>query len=128
MAEGRAEGQATVLVVDDEAMLRDIIREALEAYGYRVLMAGHGDEALRLADGTPAAIDVLLTDVVLPGMSGPDLAAAILKQRSATRVVFMSGHIEAELVHYGVHEPGLNFLQKPFTPAELAAKLREVLA
>ena len=101
--------------------------EALETHGFRVIAASHGDEALRLATEHRGPIDALVTDVGLPGMSGPDLAAALVKDRPKARVLFIVGHLESTIAHHGLHGPDVVFLQKPFWPGELAAKLRLML-
>ena len=123
----QAEGQITILVVEDEAMLRDLIKESLSFQGFKVLMAANGDEALKLAAEYAAPIDVFLTDVALPGMSGPQVASGVQELRPGTPVLYMSGHLESSIEHHSVHEPGVEFLQKRFTPTQLVAKLREIL-
>ena len=119
------ERQDTVLVVEDEAMLRELIKESLELYGFKVLMASGGNDALKLAGDYPDRIDILVTDVALPGMSGREVARAIEKIRPEIRILYISGHIEAAIAHHGI--PASAFLQKPFLPQELARKLRELL-
>jgi PAS domain S-box-containing protein len=118
---GRGE---TVLIVEDEEGVRQIVRATMEMHGYTVLVASSGPEALRLIDGRQDTVDLLLTDVVMPGMSGTQLAEAILERRPGCRVVFMSGYNEDALVL----DPATQaFIQKPFTPQVLARKVRELL-
>jgi CheY-like chemotaxis protein len=118
----------TVLLVEDEADLRELTGEVLADHGYTVLSAGEGAEALELARRHRGRIDLLLTDVVMPGMSGPDLAERLRTSRADTRVVFMSGYTDEALGHHGVLRPGIVMVQKPFVGRELARVLRSVLA
>ncbi|HYE92193.1 MAG TPA: PAS domain S-box protein [Terriglobales bacterium] len=122
-----ARGTETVLLVEDEAGVRDLAREVLERSGYTVLEAPTPAEALALAERHAGVIDVLLTDVVMPGMSGRALADAITRARPRTTVVFMSGYTNDAILHHGVLEAGIHFVEKPFAPRELTAKIREAL-
>jgi CheY-like chemotaxis protein len=119
-------GSETVLVVEDAAGLRDLTRRLLERQGYTVLVAADANEALRVFESN-GAIDLLLTDVVMPGGSGPQLSQRLVGLRPALKVVFMSGYTEATIVHDGVLNPGIAFLHKPFTSETLGRKVREVL-
>src|SRR5579871_4773331 len=119
-------GTETILVVEDQEEVRHLAVAVLETYGYRVLSAAAGEEALALARTFQASIDLLLTDMVMPGMSGLDLAHQLTAER-AVRVLFMSGYTESAIAHRGILEAGLQYLQKPFTPESLAEKVREVL-
>jgi two-component system cell cycle sensor histidine kinase/response regulator CckA len=121
----RAEGQ-TVLVVEDADGVRELTRRLLERKGYKVLLAANADEALRLFEQHPS-IDLLLTDVVLPGASGPELSKRLVEGRRALRVIYMSGYTEEAIVRHGVLKPGVAFLHKPFTSETLGQKIREVL-
>jgi CheY-like chemotaxis protein len=116
----------TVLVVEDAEGLRELARRLLERQGYSVLVAANADEALRLFR-QHGAIDVLLTDVVMPGASGPELSRQLIELRPALKVLYMSGYTEEAIVHHGVVNPGVAFLHKPFTAETLDRKLREVL-
>lgn len=118
----------TVLVVEDDAGVRVLIAEVLQRRGYRAIMASTPSEALRLFDQEAPAIDLLLTDVVLPEMSGRDLADQLQRAQPGLRVLFMSGYTDAAIVHHGTLEKGTPFIQKPFSPDSLSRKLREVLA
>lgn len=120
-------GTETILLVEDEVMLRELIREALEESGYLVLEADGVDEALRLGRQHAGSIHLLLTDVVMPGMSGQEVAHRLLKLNSRIKVLYMSGYTDDAIVRHGVLEKGIPFLQKPFTPADLERKVREVL-
>jgi two-component system cell cycle sensor histidine kinase/response regulator CckA len=119
-------GTQTVLVVEDEDGLRELARRLLLRQGYTVLVAANADEALRLFEADQV-IDVLLTDVVMPGASGPELTRQLAEQRPALKVIYMSGYTEEGIVHHGVLKPGIAFLQKPFTAETLGQKIREVL-
>ena len=121
-------GSETVLLVEDDEALRTLAREILSILGYTVLEATSPSEALRLAEGHPGTIHVLLTDVVMPQMNGRQVADHLLVARPGLKVLFMSGYTDATIMQHGVLEPGTHFLQKPFTPDGLGRKLREVLA
>ena len=116
----------TVLVVEDAEGLRELTRRLLERLGYVVLLAGDAKEALRVCD-EHASIDVVLTDVVMPGASGPDLTRDLAERRPGLKVIFMSGYTQEAIVQHGALKPGIAFLHKPFTSDALDRKLREVL-
>ena len=120
-------GSETILLVEDEGTLRELIRECLESSGYTVLEAGHGAEALKLCERHPGPIHLLMTDVVMPGISGRELAAQVGAARPAIRTIYMSGYTDDAVVLHGVLSEGMAFLQKPFTEEALARKVREVL-
>jgi CheY-like chemotaxis protein len=119
-------GTHTVLVVEDEAALLELTRRLLERQGYRVLLAANADEALRQFEENPL-IDVLLTDVVMPGASGPELMQRVIADRPGLRVIYMSGYTEEAIVRRGVLEPGIAFLHKPFSSETLGRKISEVV-
>jgi DNA-binding NtrC family response regulator len=102
-------------------------RRILVRTGYRVLTAADTVEALRLADEEPAPIDLLLTDVIMPGASGKELATQLVLRRPATKVLYMSGYPEDVIVHQGVLERDVNLIEKPFTADALLDKVRDIL-
>jgi PAS domain S-box-containing protein len=124
-----ASGQVreTILLVEDENTLRHLARQYLSNQGYTVLEANNGVAALQLSATHPGPIHLLLTDVIMPGMNGRELAERISAARPETRVLFMSGYTENAIGHNGVMEPGINLLQKPFTLPALTAKVRETI-
>jgi len=120
-------GSETILVLEDEARVRRLICEVLTARGYHVLEAVRGEEAIRLAAEHKGRIHLLLADVVMPEMSGPQAAEQIRALHGNIKVLFMSGYTDEAIAHHGVLESGAPFLQKPFLPDTLARKVREVL-
>jgi two-component system, cell cycle sensor histidine kinase and response regulator CckA len=120
-------GTETILVVEDELELRELTRIFLESYGYKVLAASSTDQAIRIAEISGEAIDLLLTDVIMPGMSGRQLAEKILARRPKTKIIYMTGYTDDMVVQHKVLEPGTNLLQKPFTKFDLAARVRSTL-
>jgi two-component system cell cycle sensor histidine kinase/response regulator CckA len=126
IAEGKRGGSETLLVVEDEAAVRTLVASALGKAGYRVLIASSAEEALKIADGREGEIDLLLTDAMMPGQSGIDLARALISRRPDLPVVLMSGYTEETLPLDNVEER-FSLLHKPFTPRELRQRIREVL-
>lgn len=120
-------GTETILLVEDEDMVRGLVSEALKGYGYRVLGASHSDEAFRLSGGHEGTIHLLVTDVVMPGMSGRELAERLTSPRPRMKVLYMSGYTDDAVIRHGVKIEGMSFLQKPFTPDALLRKVRDVL-
>jgi len=118
----------TILLVEDAADLRTLTRHFLELSGYSVLEAGASPQAVRTADQHPGTIHLLITDVVLPGESGPTLALSLTSKRPEMRVLYVSGYTENAIVHHGLLDPGIRFLQKPYSRDALIRKVREVLA
>jgi PAS domain S-box-containing protein len=121
------QGTETILLVEDEESLRAMTQELLEERGYSVLTAANGVEALRVARVHPGEIHLLITDVIMPGIGGRDLAAQLARERPDTKVLYMSGYTDDAIVHHGVLSADLSFLQKPFTSERLARKVREAL-
>jgi PAS domain S-box-containing protein len=126
--EGLPRGAETVLLVEDEVSVRALAARVLRAQGYTVLEAADGDEALALArELGGATIDLLLTDVIMPQTGGRALADRLVALLPSVKVLYMSGYTDDAIVHHGRLEPGIAFLHKPFSPAGLARKVREVL-
>ena len=124
---GRGGGEL-VMVVEDEDSLRDLFGKMLENLGYRVIAAANGAEALSLFEEREVRPDLLLTDVVMPGMSGSLLAERLQSMQPELRVIYMSGYTDDTIVHHGVLDPGTPFLQKPFAGTDLAAKIKELMS
>ncbi len=121
-------GSETVLVVEDNVSLLNFAQKTLRKYGYNVLTANNGEDALRICKEHSGQIDLLLTDVVMPMMSGKQTVERLQPLYPQMKVIYMSGYTDDSIVHLGVLEPGLNFLEKPFSPEALAVKVREVLS
>jgi two-component system cell cycle sensor histidine kinase/response regulator CckA len=119
---------ATILLVDDDPGVRELLRAMLLAYGYNVIEAASGREALRLSQEHRERIDLLLTDVMMPGMDGPELAAAFSSLRPGTKVLYVSGSADAALDRMGVFAQERHLLLKPFSRDDLACHVREALA
>ncbi|HKT88747.1 MAG TPA: PAS domain S-box protein [Candidatus Sulfotelmatobacter sp.] len=124
---GAAAGTETVLIAEDEPDLRELTRIFLESYGYRVLTAASAELAIQAAQNYSGHIHLLLTDVIMPGMSGSQLAEKIQIGRPEIRIVYMTGYTDDMVVQHKVLEPGVQLLQKPFTKADLALKVRATL-
>jgi two-component system, cell cycle sensor histidine kinase and response regulator CckA len=120
-------GRETILVVEDDDGLRYLARRALENSGYRLLEAGNPREAVQIAGGYDGPIHLLLSDVVMPESEGAPLIDRLTAVRPGLRVLYMSGYADEAIVHHGVLEEGVPFLQKPFAPQTLARKVRDVL-
>jgi PAS domain S-box-containing protein len=121
-------GTESILVVEDEPGLRKLVCETLNQLGYAVLQAEDGREALRVLEEQRRVVDVILTDVIMPTMGGPELAKRVRSLAPGTKVIYMSGYTDDSLELYGPPHPDTEFIQKPFTPAALAEKLRQVLS
>src|SRR5207248_2782660 len=123
----RREGSETILIVEDESTILKLVETSLRSRGYNVLVASTAEAAESIASKHAGPIHLLLSDVVMPQTSGRDLADRIVEMRPEIRVLWMSGYTDDTIAHHGILEPGLHFLQKPFTPASLGDKIREVL-
>ena len=126
-AKSNQKHQANVLLVEDEPSLRRLARDVLQAMGYTVFEAGDAFQALDIAKQTEIEIDLLLTDVIMPGMSGRALADALSGSRPQTRVLYMSGYTDGEIATQGVLDAGTSILRKPFTHDELVRRVEEAL-
>ncbi len=123
----KAPGAETILLAEDEDGVRTLIQKLLEEAGYRVLAAASAKDALRMGQEHPGPIHLLLTDVIMPGMGGPELVERLTADRPDLRILFTSGYTDAAIVDQEDFPPGVGFLQKPFTPAALTARVREAL-
>lgn len=121
-------GTGTILVAEDESLVRRLVVETLEGAGYRVLEARDGQEALTIAAGEPGAIRLLVTDVVMPLVGGPEAARSIQKARPEMKVLFISGYTDEGTVDQILAQAGTAFLQKPFAPKLLLARVGEILS
>jgi CheY-like chemotaxis protein/two-component sensor histidine kinase len=120
-------GKETILLVEDEEMVRRLARMVLQRQGYHILETSGAQEAIALCRGHEGPIDLLLTDVVMPGMNGKALLQALLPMRPSLKVLFMSGYTENVIAHHGVLDAGTNFIQKPFSVDALSRKIRDLL-
>lgn len=120
-------GSETILLVEDDAGVRALLRQVLSPLGYTLLEAENGQEALRLLADYPDPIQMLLTDVVMPGISGKTLAEEVSRARSEVKTLFMSGYTDEAISQHDILDSGVAFIQKPFSPIALAVKVRSVL-
>ena len=120
-------GTETILLVEDETAVRKLVERVLKSCGYNVLAAEDCDHALRLAADPEGGVDLVLTDVVMPAMSGRELVEALQADRPTLRVLYMSGYTDDEIMRRGLHDPSTSFIQKPFTAESLAVQVRKVL-
>jgi CheY-like chemotaxis protein len=119
-------GSETILLVEDDALVRRYAHEQLRALGYRVIEAHHGAQALQILS-SGQAVHLLFTDVVMPGMSGRELAEQAVRLRTQLKVLYTSGYTEDAIVHHGRLDPGVHLLNKPYRREEMARKVREAL-
>ncbi len=122
------QGTETLLLVEDEEVLREALEEILRSLGYQVFVAAHANEARAFLADYTGSLDLLVTDVIMPGDSGPKLAAELVKARPGLRVLYISGYTADELEAHGLAHPGALLLEKPFTRKQIGQRLREVLA
>ena len=120
-------GSETVLIVEDNEALRNLAKKVLRNYGYAILEAENGEKALNIGETHEGPIHLLLTDVVMPGMSGSDLSEKLQSIRPETRVIYTSGYSDNAIVRHGILRQGINFIEKPFSPKSLGKKVRQVL-
>ena len=124
---GVLHGTEIILIAEDDAMVREMAHDTLKKYGYTVLKASSGKEALQICREYKGDIHLLLTDVVMPGMSGKVLADEIKPLHPDIKVLFMSGYTDNAIVHRGMLDEGIRFIQKPFSPHDLVCKVRQIL-
>jgi CheY-like chemotaxis protein len=120
-------GTETVLLVEDEASLREMLREVLDANGYSVLVARDGAEALQIAAAHAAPIQLMVTDVIMPGMTGPKIVDLVAQTRPEVKVLYISGYSDEAVTRHGLIGPRRAFLSKPFAPEALLRRVRESL-
>ena len=120
-------GDETILLVEDDAGVRDLAKQVLQTQGYTLLEATNGNQALQLAAAYTAPIHLLLTDVVMPGISGKVLAEQLQQKQPDLKVLYMSGYTENVVAHHGVLEEGVVFIQKPFNAVTLTQQIRVIL-
>ena len=120
-------GSETILVVEDEAPVRHLIRDVLRTHGYQVLQAENGHDALTIASSHPGPIDLVMSDVVMPGISGLEVADRVAQLRPRVRVILISGYADDAIAAYGVMDPSITLINKPFQLHELTQRVREVL-
>jgi CheY-like chemotaxis protein len=117
----------TLLLIEDETLVRELTHEILTGQGYRVLDAGSCEEAIRVFEAHPGPIQLVVTDVIMPGMNGREVYERMAQLRPDLKVLYMSGYTQSAIVHRGVLEPGTAFVQKPFTIPGFLERVREVL-
>jgi CheY-like chemotaxis protein len=127
VAVGSVDGPETILLVEDDEAVRPLIAQALRLYGYTVLEAGNGADALDIAGREPDAIDLLLTDIVMPGMNGRELAEQLLAEQPTLHVLYTSGYPADTIIRHGIAHASTAYLEKPYLPEDLAHKIRDVL-
>jgi DNA-binding response OmpR family regulator len=120
-------GAESILLVEDDPAIREMVQTALKARGFAVFSAENGVAALELAAGIEAPIQLLITDVVMPKLGGKELAQKLKAQRPEIKILYTSGYTENAIVHHGVLDEGINFLHKPYSLEVLAQKIRSIL-
>lgn len=128
MSDAELSGSETIFVVEDETFLLEMAQISLEDYGYKVLTASGPQEALRICENYEGKIDLLLADVIMPVMNGRELSEKIMEIRPGIKTLFMSGYAADALFPRGTTDKHIELLQKPFTPQELAKKIRHILS
>jgi DNA-binding response OmpR family regulator len=127
-AEAMVKGHETILIAEDDESVLDLVAESMLVHGFRVFRAGNGEQALEILHARgPVGVDLLITDVVMPGMSGPLLATRAAELLPHMKILFMSGYTEDVIRHHGIPRGNAAFLQKPFAPNELVRKVRRLL-
>ena len=132
MADGAAEpenprGSEIILVVEDDDTVRKLTCHVLRKHGYQVIEAANGGDALAVCEKQQSPIALLVSDVVMPRMSGPELATSLKALHPEMKILYTSGYTDAAVVRHGLSEETMNFLQEPFTPSQLTRKVRDVL-
>jgi len=120
-------GSETILVAEDESTVRNVIKRSLSDAGYRVIEAVDGEQALAIASSSTEQIDLVITDVIMPRMGGKELNARLEELNPELKVLFISGYTDNAIVHQGILDEGIEFIQKPFQPSDLLKKIRAML-
>jgi len=120
-------GSETILVVEDDEEVRKLAKRILEKQGYKILDGSQGNEAIQICEEHKGPIHMMVTDVVMPGMSGRELANRLMSVHPEMKVLYMSGYTDDAIVHHGVLDPGIAYIQKPFAPDTFASKVRQIL-
>ena len=128
MPDRQRDSSGVVLVVEDDPQVRSLVRTLLAGDGYRVVEAGTGQEGLEVAEQLQGRFDLLISDMLLPELSGFDLASRLRERWPDLKVLFMTGYVEGEIVQRCVEELGAEFLDKPFTPSTMRRKVRELIS
>jgi DNA-binding response OmpR family regulator len=126
-SEERIRGVETVLITEDESSVRNLVARILRERGYTVLEASNGQNALDIAREYTGEIHLAITDIIMPGMNGRDLGSRLETMRPDLKVLYVSGYTDNAIVHHGILDSGVAFLQKPFTVGDLTRKVREML-
>ena len=121
------DGSETILIVEDDAEVRRLLCQVLRARGYRVLESTKGDEAIAAVESHPGPVELIVADVVLPGMSGPEVVRHVAQRKPGIRALYISGYTDEAVQRHGILDSGVTFLSKPFLPDALATKVRELL-
>jgi DNA-binding NtrC family response regulator len=127
MSRHESAGRETLLIVENEAAIRNLLQMAFRRDGYSVLAAESGHEALAIVRDHTGAIDLVITDVIMPDMDGPELVKHLQSLRPHTRTLFMSGYTNETLGEHGIVSGNVNFIQKPFSPRVIAQRVRDIL-
>lgn len=120
-------GSETILLVEDDDMLRKLLSESLKLSGYRVIQAGNGDEAMAVSEMEGGPVHLLLTDVVMPIMGGPELARRLAPAHPQMKILYMSGYTDDAIIHHGVLDRTVQLVEKPFSPRDLVRRVRRIL-
>jgi CheY-like chemotaxis protein len=126
-SDSRPTGTETVLVIEDDDSIRALIARILTVRGYGVLLASRGAEAMRIARDSSRTVDLVISDIVLPEMTGPEIVEALQRENAGLRILYISGYPNEATPLFGVLDPDDNFLMKPFLPSQLAVRVREIL-
>ena len=128
MDEAKLQGDETILLVEDDDGVRAVTESTLKKYGYNVISAPNGEEAICVYDEYNSKIDLLLTDVIMPVMGGRELAEKLVEKHNNLKVLFFSGYTDDSIVRHGIISEGMEFIQKPYSQTELARKIKSIFS